>query len=72
MGDILIRNVPVGVLAVIDARAARLGLSRTEYVRRRLAQDAVGEETVSAAHLAAFSEMFADLGDDDVMAGAWE
>ena len=40
MTDILIRDVPDEVIAAVDARAGRLGLSRSEYVRRRLAQDA--------------------------------
>ena len=40
MGDELNRDVPDDVLAALDAVAARLGLSRTEYVRRRLTQDA--------------------------------
>jgi plasmid stability protein len=71
MSDILIRNVPDEVLGAIDAHAARLGLSRTEYLRRRLAQDAQGDESVSAAQLRAFGEMFADLGDATVMSGAW-
>ena len=38
MTDMLIRDVPDDVLAAVDARAVRLGLSRSEYVRRRLAQ----------------------------------
>lgn len=40
--DMLIRDVPDDVVAAVDARASRLGLSRSEYVRRRLAQDAAG------------------------------
>jgi Ribbon-helix-helix protein, copG family len=39
--DILIREVPPEVVAAVDAHAARLGLSRTEYLRRRLVQEAV-------------------------------
>jgi hypothetical protein len=35
MPDILIRDVPADDLARIDAHAARLGLSRTEYLRPR-------------------------------------
>jgi hypothetical protein len=52
--------------------AGRLGLSRSEYVRRRLAQDAArtGSE-VSVQDLARFAETFADLGDPDVMSQAW-
>ena len=40
MTDVLIRDVPEEVIAALDVHAARLGLSRSEYVRRRLAQDA--------------------------------
>jgi predicted nucleic acid-binding protein len=40
MTDMLIRDVPDDVIAALEAHARRLGLSRTEYVRRRLAQDA--------------------------------
>ena len=40
MTDMLIRDVPDDVIAALDAHAGRLGLSRSEYVRRRLAQDA--------------------------------
>lgn len=32
--------MPDDVVAALDAHAARLGLSRSEYIRRRLAQDA--------------------------------
>ena len=34
MTDVLIRDVPEEVIAAIDARAARLGVSRSEYVWR--------------------------------------
>ena len=36
MTDILIRDVPEDVIAAIDTKAQRLGLSRTEYLRRTL------------------------------------
>lgn len=70
--DVLIRDVPDDVLAAVDARAGRLGLSRSEYVRRRLAQDAAAPDaTVTPADLARFGELFADLADRDVMDQAW-
>ncbi|MGI9093380.1 MAG: type II toxin-antitoxin system VapB family antitoxin [Mycobacteriales bacterium] len=73
MSDVLIRDVPDDVLAAIDARAARLGLSRTEFLRRRLAQDAAASApSVSVADLQSFGREFADLADDGVMAKAWE
>jgi hypothetical protein len=72
MTDILIKDVPDEVLAAIDAKAKRVGLSRTEYVRRALererAQDAgpLGVEQLERA-----ASLAADLDDPDIMSGAW-
>lgn len=72
MTDLLIRDMPDDVVAAIDARASRLGLSRSEYVRRRLAQDAASAgAAVSTEDLDRFSEVFGDLTDPDVMSQAW-
>jgi plasmid stability protein len=72
MTDVLIRDVPEEVIAALDAHAARLGLSRSEYVRRRLAQDAaISDSPVSVEDLARFADTFADLADPDVMSQAW-
>lgn len=72
MADVLIRDIPDGVLAGVDAHAARLGLSRAEYIRRRLAADAAASsEEVSSGSLRAFADSFADLADADVMDAAW-
>jgi len=71
MVDVLIRDVPDDVVAAVDAKAARLGLSRTEYLRRTLAREgAVIDVTVD--DLAGFAEAFADLADAEVMRQAWE
>jgi hypothetical protein len=72
MTDVLIRDVPDEVIAVVDAHAARLGVSRSEYVRRRLAQDAAAGSKVSVADLARFTDDFGDLADPEVMARAWQ
>jgi hypothetical protein len=70
--DVLIRDVPAEDLARIDAHAARLGLSRTEYLRRRLHQDAARPSApVTVEDLQAFSARFGDLDDPDVMRRAW-
>ena len=70
--DVLIRDVPDDVIAALDAHAGRLGLSRSEYVRRRLAQDAARPGSpVSVQDLARFTEVFGDLADPDVMSQAW-
>jgi hypothetical protein len=72
MTDVLIRDVPDDVIAAVDAHASRLGLSRSEYVRRRLAQDvAVSSSSVTTRDLARFAEVFGDLADPDVLARAW-
>ena len=72
MADMLIRDIPDEVIAGLDAHAGRLGLSRSEYVRRRLAQDAARPSSaVSVQDLARFAETFADLADPDVMSQAW-
>ncbi len=73
MADVLVRDVPEEVLAGVDAHAARLGVSRVEYIRRRLAADAATSgEAVSAADLRAFAEAAKDLTDPHVMGAAWQ
>jgi plasmid stability protein len=73
MADILISNVPGDVIAALDARARRLGLSRVEYVRRRLVQDAATSNSpVTVKDLARFTGRFADLADSTVMSQAWQ
>jgi hypothetical protein len=73
MTDMLIRDVPDDVIAALEAHARRLGLSRSEYVRRRLAQDtAISESPVSTRDLERFARTFGDLADPDVMSQAWQ
>lgn len=73
MPDMLIRGVPEEVVAALDVHAARLGLSRSEYVRRRLAQDAgTPGSAVGVEDLARFADAFAGLADPDVMSRAWK
>lgn len=73
MSELLITDVPEEVLTAIDARAAKLGISRVEYVRRRLAQEvAVSDAAVTVDDLQRFSATFADLDDARVMAEAWD
>jgi hypothetical protein len=71
--DLLIRDVPEEVIAAIDAKARRVGVSRTEYLRRTLMREsATAEGEVTVGDLARFAETFADLADDDIMRQAWE
>lgn len=72
MTDVLIRGVPEEVVTAIEAKAARLGLSRTEYLRRQMTRVASTlDEPVTVDHLRLFGEVFADLGDPEVMREAW-
>lgn len=72
MPDVLIRDLPEDVLAAIDVKARRVGLSRTEYIRRTLSRER-GDATadVSVADLVAFAHTHADLDDAEVMRRAW-
>jgi hypothetical protein len=64
--------VPDEVIAALDAHAGRLGLSRSEYLRRRMAQDAAASGSpVSIEDLARFADIFGDLTDPQIMARAW-
>ena len=72
MTDILIRDVPDDVVSAIDAKAQRVGLSRTEYLRRALARERTDNtQRVTVADLQRFAERFSDLADPEVMARAW-
>lgn len=72
MPDVLIRDLPADVLARLDAHAARQGLSRTEYLRRRLGDEAARVDApVAVSDLQRFADRFGDLGDPEVMRRAW-
>ena len=72
MTDILIRDVPEEVIAAIDARAKRVGLSRTEYLRRTLERERIGGSgPVTVDQLDRVASLAADLDNPDVMSGAW-
>lgn len=71
MADILIRDLPDEVLAAIDTNARRVGLSRTEYIRRALSRERDAATDVSVADLVAFTDTFSDLADPEVMRQAW-
>ena len=72
MTDILIRDVPDDVIAAIDTKAKRVGLSRTEYLRRALARERDAQSgEVSVADLASFADTFAGLDDPELIGRAW-
>lgn len=72
MTHILIRDVPDEVLAAIDAKAKRAGLSRTEYLRRALERERVPDAgAITVEQLRRVASLAQDLDDPDVMTGAW-
>lgn len=72
MTDLLIRNVPDDVVAALEMKAKRLGLSRSEFLRRQMVREATtSSETVTVASLERMGETFADMADPDVMDQAW-
>lgn len=74
MTDVLIRNVPDDDLQRIDEKARRLGLSRNDYLRRQIAQDAareLGDGSATVDVFFRFADLAADLADDDAMRDAW-
>jgi len=72
MPNVLIRDLPEETILALDTQAARLGLSRNEYLRRRLGQESRhGAGPVTVGDLQRFADRFVDLSDPDVMAQAW-
>lgn len=73
MSDVLIRDVPDDVLTAIDARAAEMGLSRVEYIRRRLAQDVrIVPHRVTPEDLSRLGDTLAGLADEEFISEAWQ
>ncbi len=72
MPDVLIRNFSAEDLGLLDEQAARLDISRTEYLRRHLHREARRmAEPVTARDLREVAKLLPDLGDDRTMSDAW-
>lgn len=73
MSDILIRDVAEATITEIDRRAREQGLSRAEYLRRRLDVEyhATPATSVAADDWQRLRHVAADLDDPDVMSKAW-
>jgi hypothetical protein len=72
--DVLIRDVTDVVIAAIDAKARRIGISRSEYIQRILALDhdaATAEAGTGVRSLQLFTERFRDIDNPEVMRRAW-
>ena len=72
MADILVRDMPEDVVAEIDASAARLGISRVEYVRRQLIRESRRtKQSVTVEHLRHSYDLLSGLRDEELMKQAW-
>ena len=72
MTDVLIREVPDEVVAAIDVKAQRLGLSRAEYLRRVLHREGRTESAEAGVEaLERLCDLISDLADPEVRRAAW-
>lgn len=72
MADLLIRDLSPEVLNALDENARAIGISRSEYVRRKLMQEtASGQELCTELHLKNLLDILPDLADESIMANAW-
>jgi len=71
--NILIRDLSQDTVDRIDSATANLGLSRNEYLRRKLEEGTrpVAARAVTPEDWQASAEVFADLADPAVMEQAW-
>lgn len=73
MANVLIRGLSEEALARIDSESASLGLSRNEYLRRKLEEDATARPRVALTDFdwQRSADVFVDLADAEVMDAAW-
>ncbi|MGI5221248.1 type II toxin-antitoxin system VapB family antitoxin [Nocardia sp. CA-290969] len=69
MTDILIRAVPGAIIDEIDRQASALGVSRTEFLRRRLDREFRPVGGVSTGDLVRLAELLRDLRTSDLPDG---
>ena len=75
MADVIIRGLSEIAIERIDAEACSLGLSRNEFLRRRLEGGAVAPAvgvSVTAEDWSRSAAAFEDLADPHVMESAWQ
>ena len=74
MTDVLIRGLSRRTVEHLNAQATAAGLSRNEYLVRTLEATVPPGDApaITAADWARSADIFADLGDPEVMKGAWQ
>ncbi|MDH6180361.1 hypothetical protein M2152_000543 [Microbacteriaceae bacterium SG_E_30_P1] len=73
MTNVLIRGLSAAAVERIDSEAAALGLSRNEFLRRRLETEASMSvaATITADDWTRSATTFGDLADPETMDAAW-
>lgn len=72
MADLLIRDLAPEVIHALDARAKTLGISRVEFVRRAISREVTTTPgSLTEEHLLEMVKRLPDLGDPEIMRGAW-
>jgi len=72
MPNVLIRDISQEDLELLDEQARRAGLSRADFLRRELQQQARRcSAPVAVEDLEVMTQLLQDLGDDEVMSDAW-
>jgi len=71
--DILIRGISDAAVKQLDSEAAEVGLSRNEYLRRKIENSAEPEprKKITAEDWARTARVHADLSDEELMRTAW-
>lgn len=72
MADVLVRDIPDPIVSAIDAQAEQAGVSRVEFLRRLIAEQARRPHAVGTIDWSWFVEATADLADPDIRRQAWE
>ena len=72
MPNVLIRDISQEDLELLYEQARRAGLSRADFLRRELQQQARRcSAPVAVEDLEVMTQLLQDLGDDEVMSDAW-
>ncbi len=72
MADLLVRGVPDPVVQAIDVQAEKAGLSRVEFLRRLITEQAQRPTSVGRVDWTWFAEATGDLADPEIRRQAWE
>jgi hypothetical protein len=71
MPDILIRGLSPETVAVLDERASTQGVSRNAVITEILSREALERPAIDLADLTLVRQLTQDLGNPEVMQGAW-